>query len=50
MALNFRQSSDTIVTQDKYSSLNIDPRITSIFKKTFKVTKFGAKVVLKALN
>lgn len=48
MALNFRQSSDTIVTQDKYSSLNIDPRITSIFKKTFKVTKFGAKVGFKS--
>lgn len=48
MALNFRQSSNTIVTQDKYSSLNIDPRITSIFKKTFKVTKFGAKVGFKS--
>lgn len=35
MALNFRNSDDTIVTQDKYSTLNIDPRVTSIFKKNF---------------
>ena len=48
MALNFRNSDDTIVTQDKYSTLNIDPRVTSIFKKTFKVTKFGAKVGFKS--
>ena len=48
MALNFRQSSDTIVTQDKYSNLHIDSRTTSIFKKTFTVTKFGAKVGFKS--
>ena len=48
MALNFRNSDDTIVTQDKYSRLHIDPRATSIFKKTFKVTKFGAKVGFKS--
>ena len=48
MALNFRNSDDTIVTQDKYSRLRIDPRATSIFKKTFKVTKFGAKVGFKS--
>ena len=36
MALNFRQPSNTIVTQDKYSRLHIDSRTTSIFKKTFK--------------
>ena len=48
MALNFRQPSNTIVTQDKYSRLHIDSRATSIFKKTFKVTKFGAKVGFKS--
>ena len=48
MALNFRQPSNTIVTQDKYSRLHIDSRTTSIFKKTFKVTKFGAKVGFKS--
>ena len=45
MAMNFRQSSGTIVTQDKYSNLHIDSRTTSIFKKTF---KFGAKVGFKS--
>lgn len=48
MVLNFRQSSNTIVTQDKYSNLHIDSRTTSIFKKTFTVTKFGAKVGFKS--
>ena len=48
MELNFRQSSNTIVTQDKYSNLHIDSRTTSIFKKTFTVTKFGAKVGFKS--